>query len=221
MTRQQARKHDRICTVLAAVIGMVLIVHTAMAAFRGQQERRIPEESKYKTTEELKAEYRRQEAVIEQKECPQVTEDAPDDFEDWVKSQAEGMIPVYDRDSIDYISDEDFDLMAKTVYAEAKTEEFEGQVAVAEVILNRVESDNYPNTVKDVIKQPGAFASWSNGSVEAAPFDDECCEAVQDALNERIFPVTVVWFREGRFHPFGTPYTVIGNHYFSSEEAME
>lgn len=193
----------------------------AVAAFRGQQERRVPEESKYKTTEELQAEYRRQEAVIEQKECPQVTEDAPDDFEDWVKPQVEGMVPVYDRDSIDYISDEDFELMAKTVYAEAKTEEFEGQVAVAEVILNRVESDNYPNTVKGVITQPGAFASWSNGSVEAAPFDDECCEAVQDALNERIFPVTVVWFREGHFHPFGTQYTVIGNHYFSSEEAVE
>lgn len=189
-----------------------------MAAFRGQQERRIPEESKYKTTEELKDEYRQQEEVIERKGCPQVTEDAPDDFEDWVKPQVEGMVPVYDRDSIDYISDEDFDLMAKTVFAEAKTEEFEGQVAVAEVILNRVESDNYPNTVKGVITQPGAFASWSNGSVEAAPFDDECCEAVQDALNERIFPVTVVWFREGHFHSFGTQYTVIGNHYFSSEE---
>lgn len=189
-----------------------------MAAFRGQQERRIPEESKYKTTEELKTEYRQQEEVVERKECPQVAEDAPDDFEDWVKPQVEGMVPVYDRDSIDYISDEDFDLMAKTIFAEAKTEEFEGQVAVAEVILNRVESDNYPNTVKGVITQPGAFASWSNGSVEAAPFDDECCEAVQDALNERIFPVTVVWFREGHFHSFGTQYTVIGNHYFSSEE---
>lgn len=192
-----------------------------MAAFRGQQERRISEESKYKTTEELKAEYRQREATIERKECPQVTEDAADDFEDWVKPQVEGMVPVYDRDSIDYISDEDFDLMAKTVYAEAKTEEFEGQVAVAEVILNRVESDNYPNTVKGVITQPAAFSSWSNGSVEAAPFDDECCEAVQDALNERIFPVTVVWFREGHFHPFGTPYTIIGNHYFSSEEVVE
>ena len=165
MTRKQARKHDRICTALAAVIGMVLIVHTAVAAFRGRQERRFPEESKYKTTEELQAEYRQQEAVIEQKECP--------------------------------------------------------QVAVVEVILNRVESDNYPNTVKGVITQPGAFTSWSNGSIEAAPFDDECCEAVQDALNERIFPVTVVWFREGHFHPFGTQYTVIGNHYFSSEEEVE
>ncbi|WP_455618850.1 cell wall hydrolase [Eisenbergiella sp.] len=190
----------------------------AAVAFKGRQVREIPEESRYKTTEELQAEYRQQEAVVEQKDSPRVTESEPDDFEEWVKPQVEGMVPVYGRESIDYISDEDFDLMAKTVYAEAKTEEFEGQVAVAEVILNRVESDNYPNTVKDVITQPGAFSSWSSGAIGDAPFDDECCEAVQAALNERVFPVTVVWFREGHFHPFGKQYTVIGHHYFSSEE---
>lgn len=140
------------------------------------------------------------------------------EFEDWVKPHIEGMVPVYGRAGIDYISLDDFELMGKTVFAEAKTEEFEGQVAVAEVILNRVESGNFPDTVEEVIKQDGAFSSWGNGSVEAAPLDDECLEAVQGAVNERIFPDAVVYFREGRFHSFGTPYTVIGNHYFSSEE---
>lgn len=140
------------------------------------------------------------------------------EFEDWVKPHIEGMVPVYGRSGIDYISLEDFELMGKTVFAEAKTEEFEGQVAVAEVILNRVESENFPDTVEEVIKQDDAFSSWGNGSVEAAPLDDECLEAVQDAVNERIFPDPVVYFREGRFHSFGTPYTIIGNHYFSSEE---
>lgn len=140
------------------------------------------------------------------------------EFEDWVKPHIEGMVPVYGRSGIDYISLEDFELMGKTVFAEAKTEEFEGQVAVAEVILNRVESENFPNTVEEVIKQDDAFSSWENGSVEAAPLDDECLEAVQDAVNERIFPDSVVYFREGRFHSFGSPYTIIGNHYFSREE---
>ena len=140
------------------------------------------------------------------------------EFEEWVKPHIEGMIPVYGRAGIDYISLDDFELMGKTVFAEAKTEEFAGQVAVAEIILNRVESENFPDTVQEGIKQDGAFSSWGNGSVEAAPFDDECLEAVQDAVNERIFPDSVVYFREGHFHSFGTPYTVIGHHYFSSEE---
>lgn len=140
------------------------------------------------------------------------------EFEEWVKPHIEGMVPVYGREGIDYISLDDFELMGKTVFAEAKTEDFEGQVAVAEVILNRVESENFPDTVEEVIKKDGAFSSWGNGSVEAAPLDDECLEAVQDAVNERIFPDSVVYFHEGHFHSFGTPYTVIGNHYFSSEE---
>ena len=143
------------------------------------------------------------------------------EFEEWVKPHIEGMVPVYGREGIDYISLDDFELMGKTVFAEAKTEEFEGQVAVAEVILNRVESENFPDTVEEVIKQDGAFSTWGNGSVEAAPLDDECLEAVQDAVNERIFPDSVVYFREGRFHSFGTPYTVIGHHYFSSEEGED
>lgn len=143
------------------------------------------------------------------------------EFEEWVKPHIEGMVPVYGRAGIDYISLDDFELMGKTVFAEAKTEEFEGQVAVAEVILNRVESENFPDTVEEVIKQDGAFSSWGNGSVEDTPLDDECLEAVQDAVNERIFPDSVVYFREGRFHSFGTPYTVIGHHYFSSEEGED
>lgn len=144
-----------------------------------------------------------------------------EEFEKWVKPHIEGMVPVYGRAGIDYISLDDFELMGKTVFAEAKTEEFEGQVAVAEVILNRVESEDFPDTVEEVIKQDGAFSSWGNGSVEAAPLDDECLEAVQDAVNERIFPDSVVYFREGYFHSFGTPYTVIGHHYFSSEEGED
>lgn len=140
------------------------------------------------------------------------------EFEEWVKPHIEGMVPVYGRAGIDYISLDDFELMGKTVFAEAKTEEFAGQVAVAEIILNRVESENFPDTVQEVIKKDGAFTSWGNGSVEAAQLDDECLEAVQDAVNERIFPDSVVYFREGNFHSFGKPYTVIGHHYFSSEE---
>lgn len=115
-----------------------------------------------------------------------------EEFEEWVKPHIEGMVPVYGRAGIDYISLDDFELMGKTVFAEAKTEEFEGQVAVAEVILNRVESENFPDTVEEVIKQDGAFSSWGNGSVEAAPLDDECLEAVQDAVNERFFRIR--WF---------------------------
>lgn len=137
------------------------------------------------------------------------------EFEEWVKPHIEGMVPVYGREGIDYISFEDFDKIAKIVYAEAKTESFDGKVAVAEVVLNRVESDNFPNTVEEVITQESAFSAY--GASGDAPLDTECMEAVQEAVNGRIFPSGVVYFREGHYHTFGEPYTVIGNHYFSTE----
>lgn len=164
---------------------------------------------------ELQVECRKEE-IIEQKGGLWIPGDG-DEFPEWVKPQIEGMVPVYGRETIDYISLDDFEYMAKVVYAEAKTEVFEGQVAVAEVILNRMESESFPDTVEGVIKQDGAFASWRNGMAEAAPLDDECLEAVQEAVNRRTFPDTIVYFREGFFHPFGAPYKIIGNHYFSSE----
>ena len=214
--RRRERKRKRIrMMALSVTVAVVVLLLTAAASRddggqQGEAHERIKSieamSSRIQTADTLTGA-----AVPEQKK----------EFEEWVKPHIEGMVPVYGRAGIDYISLDDFELMGKTVFAEAKTEEFEGQVAVAEVILNRVESKDFPDTVEEVIKQDGAFSSWGNGSVETAPLDDECLEAVQDAVNERIFPDSVVYFREGRFHSFGTPYTVIGHHYFSSEEGED
>ncbi|MDR0137003.1 cell wall hydrolase [Metabacillus idriensis] len=83
------------------------------------------------------------------------------------------------------ISDEDKDLLARIVHAEAKGEPYAGKVAVATVVLNRVKDDRFPDTIKDVIyqKQSGiyAFSPVENGSINE-PADDEAKEAVQEAL---------------------------------------
>ena len=55
------------------------------------------------------------------------------------------------------LSDGDMDLLARIIWLEARGEPFEGQVAVAEVVLNRVLSPDFPDTVRDVIFQPGQF----------------------------------------------------------------
>lgn len=54
-------------------------------------------------------------------------------------------------------------LIAKMIYAEARGESFEGQVAVGAVILNRIKSGIFPDTVAGVIYQPDAFEAVSNG----------------------------------------------------------
>lgn len=76
----------------------------------------------------------------------------------------------------------DLYLLAKCVYAEARGESYEGQVAVAAVILNRVKSPDFPNTIAGVIYQPWAFTAVNDGQINLEP-DKTAYSAAQDALN--------------------------------------
>lgn len=76
----------------------------------------------------------------------------------------------------------DVNLLAHAVYAEARGEPYVGQVAVAAVILNRVSSPKFPNTVAGVIYQPGAFTAVSDGQINLEPNND-AVRASRDALN--------------------------------------
>lgn len=77
---------------------------------------------------------------------------------------------------------DDVRLLAHLVMGEAGQEPYMGKVAVAAVILNRVASDQFPNTLAGVIYQPNAFESITNGVANTTP-TDECVRAAEDALN--------------------------------------
>ena len=76
----------------------------------------------------------------------------------------------------------DLYLLAKCVYAEARGEPYTGQVAVAAVILNRVASPDFPNTISGVIYQPWAFTAVNDGQISLEP-DQTAYNAARDALN--------------------------------------
>lgn len=80
------------------------------------------------------------------------------------------------------VSGNDLYLIARCVYGEARGEPYKGKVAVAAVILNRVKSSSFPNTVSGVIYQSGAFTAVDDGQINLGT-DDECLRAAQDALN--------------------------------------
>lgn len=80
------------------------------------------------------------------------------------------------------LSWEDMKLMANAVHGEARGEPYIGQVAVAAVILNRVKSPNFPNTVSGVIFQPGAFTAVADGQIWLQP-NETSMRAVQEAVN--------------------------------------
>ena len=76
----------------------------------------------------------------------------------------------------------DLYLLAKCIYAEARGETYTGQVAVGAVILNRVKSSAFPNTVAGVIYQQHAFTAVSDGQINLEP-DKTALNAASDALN--------------------------------------
>lgn len=78
--------------------------------------------------------------------------------------------------------DNELDLLARAVHAEAKGEPYEGQVAVASVILNRVAHPEFPNSIAGVIYEPLAFQIVANGSINN-PADDVAVRAAHEAIN--------------------------------------
>ena len=94
--------------------------------------------------------------------------------------------PALYNEEID-ASEQDKELMARLVSAEAKGEPYEGKVAVAEVIINRVEHEDFPDTVKEVVYEQVsgtyAFSPVQNGEINK-PADQESIKAVEEAIED-------------------------------------
>ena len=76
----------------------------------------------------------------------------------------------------------DLYLLARVVYGEARGEPYTGQVAVAAVVLNRVASPDFPNTISGVVYQPWAFTCVNDGQINLTP-DATAINAARDAMN--------------------------------------
>lgn len=76
----------------------------------------------------------------------------------------------------------DVNLLARLIYAEARGESYTGQVAVGAVVLNRVRSASFPNSISGVIYQPYAFTCVQDGQFNLTP-DATAKRAAQDAMN--------------------------------------
>lgn len=97
------------------------------------------------------------------------------------KEEEKGLMAVFNGKKAYYISNDDISLMSQIVHAESRGEPYDGKVAVASVILNRLVSPDFPNSVAGVIKQKNAFSCVKNGKIHITP-DNESYRAVLDAL---------------------------------------
>lgn len=112
-----------------------------------------------------------------EKKKPSNEEEKPQETEKEAMKQETGAVNVPQG-----FSQNDIKLMANAVYGEARGEPYEGQVAVAAVILNRVKSATFPNTVSGVIFEPRAFTAVADGQIWLTP-NDQAEKAVLDAIN--------------------------------------
>jgi N-acetylmuramoyl-L-alanine amidase len=115
-------------------------------------------------------------------------------------------------------SSEEKDLLARLVRAEAEGEPYAGKVAVATVVLNRVDSPDFPNTVKEVIYQSGQFTPVDNGEINKTA-DSESKKAVEEAYGFRGQGAGSLFFYNSktatsRWLDSKTTTIVIGNHTF-------
>lgn len=109
----------------------------------------------------------------------------------------------------------DLDLIAACVEAEAGNQDLTGKRLVADVILNRVDAEGFPDTVEGVISQPRHFASYWNGAMDKAEPSEETFHAVRMEMEERSYPGLLYFDSEG-YLPYGTPWKKVGDHYFST-----
>ena len=110
--------------------------------------------------------------------------------------------------------------MAQIVYAESRSEPYDGKVAVASVILNRLKSPGFPKTVEKVIKQKAAFSCLRNGEISVVP-DKVSYQAVLDALKGKDPTNNAVFFYNPKIATSGWMKKIgkknikpIGNHVF-------
>ena len=93
-----------------------------------------------------------------------------------------GMTLTSSSSSNSSYSSQDVYLLAKCIHAEARGEPYMGQVAVGAVVLNRVKSSSFPNTISGVIYQPYAFTAVIDGQMNLEP-NETAYNAARDAMN--------------------------------------
>lgn len=118
-------------------------------------------------------------------------------------------------------SEADLYWLSRIVSAEAKGEPIKGQMAVANVVLNRVESENFPNTIKEVVFQKGQFCPVTSGSIYDKPYDSAIESATRVLKGERVLEDDVLYFYNPKVVSRGSWIRTrptakdIGNHRFA------
>lgn len=116
------------------------------------------------------------------------------------------------RTEAEDISDEEFELLARCVEAEAGDQGYLGKCYVVDCILNRC--DKWHKSIKEIIFQPHQFEVVSNNRINTVKVTEETRQAIRDELRHRT-NMEILHFRMDYYHSFGVPVFQYKDHYFS------
>ncbi|MCM1223750.1 MAG: cell wall hydrolase [Lachnospiraceae bacterium] len=134
------------------------------------------------------------------------------------RAEEQEKILVYTSDFLETITFEEFDMVSQVITAEAEGEDWEAQWYIACVILNRVESDLFPDSIEEVIFQEKQFSCIWNGRYDRSRPNDSCMEALQYALDAERIPEDIYYFTSNGYLPGTKPYIQVGDMYFSRQK---
>ena len=140
------------------------------------------------------------------------------EFEEETIIEEEIIVKNKYTDIINNLTEDEKDLICRITFREAGNQEEEGQIAVIEVILNRVIDPAFPNSVEKVLSQSGQFSTWAGrGAVTAEqisgiyPLFDTIYNKEEPVLNGNY-----VYF-DGVKHSYGKNYIKIQDHWFAEK----
>ena len=125
-----------------------------------------------------------------------------------------------DMPTAEEIAEEEYwdslELLAICVEAEAGNQGLDRKRMVADVILNRVDDPDWPDTIEGLISQPVHFSSYWDGGMDRVSVSEETFQAVRMELENRSWP-GIYYFTAGSYGAYGTPWKKVGDHYFSEK----
>jgi len=126
------------------------------------------------------------------------------------------VVPIVEE--IPSISNEEFNLLTNLVMAEAENQSWIAQFYIACVVLNRVKSNIFPNTITEVIMQENQFSCMWNGRFERVTANESCISAVETALVTNDLPSNVYYFTSCGYLNGTDPWARVNDMYFSSQK---
>lgn len=120
---------------------------------------------------------------------------------------------------------DELELLAAVVEAEAGNQDMIGKRLVVDVVLNRVDSPLFPDTITEVLEQPGQFTTMWNGAVEDAGYhmQQDDYDAVMMEVTGKRLDYDIYYFTAGEYNASCKPAYIHGDHYFGylSDAAKE